>query len=163
MSEQTEDTAALDAFFSGFALEDCLAPAANMSRQAQEAKQAKNYNVAWVLLQDVKALYLKHAQQCRFTTAQTLALDASVSQAMADILRLERKHDDALVHILYWVGSTSPPTKSQIAKMGAYLRRSSVAYVSHGEINELLSMFRGQPDFLTLRDAVASWRVRGDA
>jgi hypothetical protein len=66
---KTNDT--LDTFFAGFAIEDCLGPAAEKRRQALAAKKAGDFNLAWATLQDVKDLYVKHAQQCKFTAAQT--------------------------------------------------------------------------------------------
>ncbi|RVT47484.1 hypothetical protein [Rubrivivax albus] len=162
-TEKDESTELLDELLAGFALEDYLGPAAERRHQALAAKKSAEFDLAWTALQEVKDLYLKHALQCKFTAAQTLALDASVSPEMADILRLEGKHDDALVHILYWVGSAVEPTETQRAKLRAYHRRSSLAPLPPSELEELLDRFRLKPDFRMLRDAVTGLRSKRDA
>jgi len=160
---RTDDVSTLDRFLGGLALEDFLGLAAEKRRIAIEAKRAADFNLAWATLQDVKALYLKHAEQCKFTAAQTLALDASVSLELADILRLEGKHDDALIHILYWVGTSQKPTKLQQSKLSSYHRRSSIANVSPARLNDLLAQFQAHQDFRILRNVVALWRSESGA
>ena len=159
----SQDTTTLDALFAGFRLKDCLGPAAAKKRLADEAKKNGELNAAWRLLQEVKEHYLEHAIQCKFTGEQTLALDGSVSEAMADILRLEARHDDALVHTLYCIATSPQPTKCQMRKLGAYLRRSRAAETSPQEVDRVIAEFRRNPNFQILQHAVFSWRSHGDA
>jgi hypothetical protein len=84
-----------------FSEEDYLGKAAVAGGKAHIAKAAGNFDAAWRSYQEMKIFYSQHAARCNFTAAETLALDACVSQPMADILRLEGKHHDALVHIMY--------------------------------------------------------------
>jgi hypothetical protein len=144
-----------------FAKNDHLGKAAIAGQKAQEAVASRKFDVAWGLYQDQKQHYLQHASRCGFTKAQVLALDASVSQPMANILRLENKHHDALVHIVYWVAASPRITKSQQQKLPAYFNRCRFKTVTLADLNDLVGASRADPDFVRIRDVIGGWRDRG--
>lgn len=109
-----------------FAKNDYLGKAAVAGSKAQEAVASGEFDIAWGLYHDQKQHYLQHASRCGFTKAQVLALDASVSQPMANILRLENKHYDALVHIVYWLAASSTDHKVAAAKASCVLQSLSI-------------------------------------
>lgn len=102
----------LDRFIASRDRTDYLGNAALAGDRATAAKSRGDFNAAWGFYQEMKEQYLQHANRENFTHAQTLALDSAVSQPLADILRLEGKHRDALVHIVYWIACRRPPAFS---------------------------------------------------
>lgn len=102
---------------------DYLGMAAKNKHAAKSAIKAKEFDTAWKLLHEQKHNYMAHAQVMRFDKAQTLSLDGTVHEDLANILRLEKKHKDALVHIVYWAVSGTSLTKSHISKLTAYFNR----------------------------------------
>jgi hypothetical protein len=120
-------------------LTDYLGQAAMLKQEAKSAIKEKEYDRAWKLFHEQKQQYLKHASRSEFTPSQTLALDASVSEDLANILRLEGKHNDAFVHILYWIKTSSHKTKSQEKKLVAYFNRAKIPALDLDEVNEFVS------------------------
>lgn len=144
-----------------FSKNDHLGKAAIAGSKAQEAVASGQFDVAWGFYQDQKQHYLQHASRCGFTKAQLLALDASVSEPMANILRLENRHHDALVHIVYWVAASQRITKSQQRKLTAYFNRCRFKTVTLSHLNELVEASRVDPDFVRIRDVIGGWRDSG--
>lgn len=134
-----------------------LGRAAATRDKAREAEVAENYDAAWGFYQEQKSEYLQHAQKNKFTALQALALDASVSEALANILRLEGKHADALAHILYWVSTSARPTKNQEKKLNAYFKRCQFSGVSESDMRTALQSLRRDPQFPKVSRVVATW------
>ena len=141
-----------------FSKNDHLGKAAIARDKARAAEADKDYNAAWRLYHEQKEQYLQHASNNRFTKTQSFALDASVSQQLANILRIEGKHDDALVHILYWVASSAVPTTTQQQKLVAYFSRCKFEAVSEAVLQSTIEAFRGNPDFMHIKRTVDGWR-----
>lgn len=141
-----------------FSKNDHLGKAAIANDKAKAAEAAADYDSAWRFYHEQKEQYLQHASKNKFTAAQTLALDASVSQQLANILRVEGKHDDALVHILYWICSSATPTKIQRQKLAAYFNRCRFKRVSTEDLRNALEALRKNPEFMEMRNAVGRWR-----
>lgn len=141
-----------------FSEKDYLGKAAVAGDKARAAKAAGNFDAAWGFYHEMKGFYLQHAARCNFTAAQALAIDASVSQPMADILRLEGKHHDALVHIIYWVATSERPTKTQQQKLTAYFNRCKFQSIGVPELHSFIESLRPLADFMKIRNTVAAWR-----
>jgi len=137
---------------------DFLGKAADAGQRARAAAEAGQYDVAWRLYHEMREHYLRHAARLRFTPAQTLALDSRVSLPMANILRLEGKHHDALVHIMYWVAADSKVTKAHAQKLGAYLKRCKLKGVTLEMVQRFIESIRPLPNFVQIRDEVAAWK-----
>ncbi|MBU2970781.1 hypothetical protein KO527_15625 [Pseudoalteromonas sp. C2R02] len=82
---------------------DHLGKEAKAGHKAKDAIKNKKYDEAWGFLHEQKLQYMEHANISGFNVEQTLALDADVHENLANVLRLENKHKDALIHIVYWV------------------------------------------------------------
>ncbi|MES1986523.1 MAG: hypothetical protein V4440_00570 [Pseudomonadota bacterium] len=147
--------------FDDSAKDDHLGKAAKTGSKAKEAVASGKFDIAWRLYLDQKQHYLQHAARCGFTKPQVLALDASVSEPMGNILRLEDKHHDALVHIVYWVAASPRVTKSQQQKLPAYFNRCRFKTVTLSDLNDLVEASRVEPDFVRIRDVIGDWRDRG--
>lgn len=144
-----------------FQQHDYLGKAAFAGDKARAARDSGDLNAAWAFYQEMKEHYLQHALRQSFTRAQTLAIDSSVSQPLADILRLEGKHHDALVHIVYWVACDPRPSKTQQQKLRAYFNRCKFSGVTMSDLESLLLVSRAQPDFTRIRDTIGGWRGAG--
>ncbi len=119
----------IEEFNSLFEHHNYLGSASIKKREALQAIKENRYDDAWRLLHEKKHLLLQHAIEYGCDASATIAMDGMVHQHLANILRLEGKHDLALVHCVYWVKSsaTGRITKEQLKKLPAYLNRSSVS------------------------------------
>ena len=144
-----------------FQQHDYLGKAAVAGDKARAAKDSSDLDAAWGFYQEMKEHYLQHALRQRFTPAQTSAIDSSVSQLLADILRLEGKHHDALVHIVYWVACDPRPSKTQQQKLSAYFNRCKFSNVTMSDLESLVLISRARPDFIRIRDTIGGWRSTG--
>ena len=144
-----------------FAEDDCLGKAAAARDRARAAESAGRYDEAWAYYQEQKKQYMEHAQKNRFTAAQTLTLDASVSEQLANVLRVEGKHHDAMVHVLYWISAAQTPTKKQEKKLTAYFRRCKFGAVSEAELQDTVQGLRNNPEYSRMKSVVDAWRKRG--
>lgn len=141
-----------------FAKNDHLGHAALAGSKAREAIANGDHDLAWRFLNEQKQHYLLHASRCNFTKAQTLALDAAVSQPMAKILQLEGKHFDALVHIIYWVATSTKETKGQQQKLSSYFKKCNFKDKKLSDVQDLVASYKSDPDFIRIRDIIGSWR-----
>lgn len=114
-----------------------------------EIKEQK-FNQAWKSFHEQKQHYMEHANRSEFTPHQALALDASVSVNLANILRLESKHLDAFIHILYWVSTSQSKTKAQEQKLKAYFNRAKTEGLSFNKVNEFIGS-QGKKDLKTIQ------------
>lgn len=140
-----------------FEKNDFLGKAADAKHDALTAVKAKQYDKAWRLFHEQKLNYMKHASRCNFTRLQTLALDGSVSEHLADVLRLEGKHTAALIHIVYWVASSSRKTKRQEQKLQAYFRRANLKGVEFQDLEQFMEGIKKNPDFRLVQDQMRRW------
>lgn len=151
----------LDRFIASRNKIDHLGNAAFAGDMATAAKNKGDLHAAWGLFQDMKEHYLQHAVRENFTPAQTLALDSAASPALADILRLEGKHRDALVHIAYWIACAPKPSKMQKQKLRAYFKRCEFTVAVLADVEKLVLVSRVRPDFVQIRDTIRGWNGQG--
>ncbi len=133
---------------------DFLGDAAEFKRQGMLAIKSKEYNEAWELFHKQKECYMKHSDEHSFTAQQTSALDASVSENLANILRLEGKHIDALIHIIYWVSTSSKVTKTQDKKLIAYFNRAKLNGVEASQVEKFIGT---SPNFQQIKTKLSEW------
>ena len=113
---------------------DYLALAAVARRQAAEAEKQGDFDAAWRACQDEKSHFMAHASAQQFSVENTLSLDASVHERMANLLRKEKRHNEAFAHIIYWVSAQRHrPIKRHTDKFRAYYNRADAMYVGHDE------------------------------
>ncbi len=139
---------------------DHLGRAAAAEKKGKRAIAEARYNDAWRHFHEQKEHYLRHARRYGMTAQQTVALDGSVHDDLANIRRLERKHDDALAHLLYCVSSSPRPTKAQSKKIFSYFSRCEFKRVNADELSSYLANSREKSDFLAAKACVAAWRAR---
>lgn len=134
---------------------DYLGKAAMSEQKGLAAIKEKKFDKAWEIFHKQKNHYMGHANRSEFSPNQALALDASVSANLANILRLESKHIEAFEHILYWASTSSTKTKTQQQKLKAYFNRAKIGGLSLDEVNEFISS-RKNKDFKAIRSWVAN-------
>jgi hypothetical protein len=150
----------LQSYLEKFARNDFLGKAAVAGHNAKQAVGENRHDEAWRLYHEQKTYYLQHANRCGFTARQTLALDGSVSEDLANILRLEQKHDAALTHMLYCLMSSNSPTKSQQTKIVAYFNRCKFIGIGLEELNGFINSTADLPDLRAIQSKVKEWRTR---
>lgn len=139
-----------------------LAKAAEAGHKAKSAAKDKDYDKAWGLYQDQKSFYMQHANRSGFTANQALALDASVHENMANILRLENKHEDALVNIVYWVlTGIDKPIKRHQQKFKGYFNRCKLKNTELSEAERTIASNKKLPEFTLAKSIVSEWVSRG--
>lgn len=139
-----------------------LALAADSQRDAKQAVKEKNFDKAWKLFHRQKELYLMHSLRARFTEDQLLALDASVHVSLANVLRLENRHRDALAHILYWViSSRHRPLQAAPKKLDAYFNRCKLTKTTLEDVIAYIDNYSGPADYSTIQDDVKAWLDKG--
>lgn len=118
---------------------DYMGKAAEAINAADEAAKAGRMDAAWALYGKAREHYRVHAKRFDFTTQQIIALDASVFEKTASILRKEGQHDEALAHILYLYLNDSRPSQSRAKKVATYLKRSSFKHITPNFIESMKS------------------------
>jgi tetratricopeptide (TPR) repeat protein len=131
-----------------------LGDAARFKQQGLLAIKDKEYNKAWEFFHKQKDCYMKHADEHNLTAQQTSELDASVGENLANILRLEGKHADALVHIIYWISTSSKVTKTQDKKLIAYFNRAKLNGVEASQVEKFTET---NPNFQQIKTKLSEW------
>lgn len=139
--------------------EDHLGKAAAAGHSARAALAERRFNDAWRLFHTQKEHYRRHALRYGMTPRQTIALDGSVHEHLANIRRLEGKHDDALVHMLYCVISDTRPTKALLKKLPAYFARCHFAAADENALAAFVTASKNSPDFMAIQTCVRGWRA----
>ncbi len=137
---------------------DYLYLAAEAGRDAKAAAKTGNFDTAWGLFHDQKQAYLQHAQSQGWGARQTLALDASVHEDLADLLRLEKRHREAFPHILYWVAAgRNRPIKRHTEKLRAYFNRCKFKNTSLHDVEVYLSSRKSPVSYSAIQKQVKRW------
>lgn len=141
-------------------LNDFLGRAAKKKQLAKQAIKDKKFDDAWKYLHEQKILYLQHANRpdSGFDHLSTMVVDASIHEDLANILRLENKHKDALLNIsyVYKVNFTAKrPRITLEKKLKVYFGRvgDSADYSKFKRMLESLKNY----DYLTIRGFIDSF------
>lgn len=144
-----------------FQANDFLGKAAEAGHKAKIAVHAKQHDVAWGLYHEQKSFYMQHAICYGFTAHQALALDSQVHEDLANILRIEGKNYDALVHILYWVlANNDKPIKRHQQKLSTYFGRCKFNNTSLNEAIPFASIHSTQHPLFFAQSKVAEWKAK---
>ena len=108
-----------------------------------------------------KHLYLEHASKFNFDDKSTIGLDSDISRELANILRLEGKHKQALVHILYWqLGESRKQVNRDINKLRAYYNRSKLDTLTFDQMIDWMDGYQGLANYSTIQAMVKKWETR---
>lgn len=138
-------------------LPDHLGDAAEARRKAKISEQSGDFDAAWKHFHEEKHHFLLHSSRQGFSFENTLSLDATVSERMANMLRKQKRHNDAFVHIAYWASAQKGrPIKRHNEKFRAYYNRADKMNVS---LEDAWSILMTAPimDFSKVQLMVAQW------
>lgn len=135
---------------------DYLLLATEKGREAKSAMREKHNAEAWELLQQQKTLYSQLKTHQSMSDAEFTALDSSVSKDLANLLRLDKNHKDALIHTIYWVANSKAVTKDQDSKLGAYFNRAKLNGTDLAGVMDFC-LAKGVKEFNAIQDKVNSW------
>lgn len=141
---------------------DHLALAAVARKRAADAEKQGDFEAAWRAYHDEKTHFMEHALEERFSHENTLSLDATVHERMANLLRKEKRHNEAFAHIIYWVhAQRHRPIKRHVDKFRAYYNRVDAMSVGH---DEAWTLTLGAPmlDFRQAQLLVQQWQKSAD-
>ena len=145
-------------FNEGRSMTDHLGNAATLKHSARQAVREKRFDDAWRLFHEQKSHFAEHAKSYGHTPRQALALDGSVHEDLANVLRLEQKHEDALVHLLYCICTSTNPTKALQKKIPAYVSRCKFTNTSLADVEAFTVTNSQKPDFRAIQKAVLEWQ-----
>ena len=136
-------------------MEDYLGRAAYEKQSAKIAIKEKRFDDAWRHLSNQKDCYLRHASQMGFSVVDALVLDSSPHEDMANILRLEGRHLEALQHISYTYATNFKakcPLTTLEKKLSTYHKRADINSTFSAFLNNLKKA--QSADFVSIRDLV---------
>jgi hypothetical protein len=136
--------------------EGYLGEAAEQKHLAKQAIKEERFDDAWRYLHEQKMYYQKHANANNWEYLDFLVLDSVAHEDMANILRIEGKHGNALSNISYTYKTAYTANRPIITlekKLKAYYNR---AYKKNKPFERFLSLLRALPssDFVSVRDFV---------
>ena len=137
---------------------DYLGQAANAGGKAKAASDAGDFDGAWRLYHEQKALYLKHANRSEFTPVQAIALEGSVNRNLANLLRIEGRHLEALVHFLYYFATSPRRTKTDEKQIVAYYNRSEIKAVDIDKVRAFAENLGPIPNFRLIQSTCTQWK-----
>ena len=137
---------------------DYLGKAARAGKRARKAIEAGDFDGAWRYYHEQKMHYMGQAKRCEFTPAQTLALDGSVSRSLANILRVEERHPEALVHFIYYYCTLPRISKSDTKQLAAYFNRSKISAVDINDVQKFVKSLGSLPDFRVIQAMCDRWQ-----
>lgn len=121
-----------------------LGLAALSKDMGDSAVKEGRYDEAWRHYHDQKIYFFKHANMCKFNKTQIDSLDATVSLSLANVLKLEGKHNLALVHLAYCYCSElcrGILTNRTDNKLGIYFRRCKLKTITLDELKISLQSY----------------------
>lgn len=141
---------------------DHLGFAAHAKDEAKAATKRGDFDAAWGFYHEQKSHYMQHANRFDFNNRQALALDAVVHESLANLLRLEGRHADALTHVIYWL-SASPHRSStkQADKLRIYFDRCKLKNTQLKEVQAFVRSHAADPDPREIQIQVSEWQDRG--
>lgn len=139
-------------------LTDYLGLAAEEKHNGLNAIKAKKFDDAWRHFHQQKSYYTKHANRCGFSARDALCLIATVDKNLADVLRHDGKHKQALLHISYAYATSRHRMTSTLEKsLTAYFNRCKLS-TDFGEFKQHLETLPDLVDFFQLKSLVDDLR-----
>ena len=115
---------------------------------AKEAAGNQKFDLAWKYWHEAMS----------FVHKQNPHAHGIYHDELANILRKEGRHKQALGHIIYWVAcGRDRPLKSHESKFRAYFNRLKFSYMTLSEAEAFVESLKGPPDLRAIFQAVESW------
>jgi hypothetical protein len=151
-----------DALMEDHTKHDHLGFAAHAKDEAKAATKRGDFDAAWGFYHEQKSHYMQYANSLDYSARQALALDAVVHENLANLLRLEGSHADALAHVIYWVSASSRrPSSKQSDKIRIYFGRCKLHNTQLKEVLAFARSHAADPDLREIQIQVSEWQDRG--
>lgn len=144
---------------------DNLGPAAVARQKAKTAIKEKRFDDAWRLLHKQREYYDRHIRSgYPFTETQARCMQSQIDEDFANILRLEGKHKQALVHIIFWVGSHTASgriTATMDKKLLSYFNRCKFLNQTIEDVKNLAVSFKlnsSMSMFVSTQKLIDTWQ-----
>ena len=145
---------------------DNLGLAALARQNAEVAIKEKRYDDAWRFYHEQSEHYDRYISSgdYPFTESQARCLQSSIDEGFANILRLQGKHKQALVHIVFWIGSHFAADRKTLAmtkKLKAYFNRCKYVDDTLYDAQQLIESFKlnhSMTMFITTKDLISTWQ-----
>jgi len=134
--------------------DDYLSNATDAKKRGISAAKAVGFSEAWKQFNLQKQAYLQNANKCGFTASQVLALGGTVHEQLADVLRREGKHKQALIDIVYWVATSSRVKKSHDKKLAVYFNRAKLSGKKLSDVIQFISELNNKIDYRRIQEYV---------
>ena len=135
-------------------IDNFLGEAAIAEHAAKAAIKSKKFDEAWRLLHVQQEFYVLHANKQKYTASQSLALLSTINMSFANILRLEKKHHDALVNVMYACACHS----GNSGKLQAYVNRCKFKGITIDDVSDFINDCSVAPDMVAIQAQVSEWR-----
>ena len=124
--------------------------------RAQKAIKEKRLDDAWQLLQEEKYYGIKYCKSSPDCMKVTLIHYQQRPHAdMANILRLEKKHTEALINYTYFVtDSEYLSVKYKRKKLQAYFNRAKLINITFDEYKNFIFSMHGIPNYSKIETAI---------
>ena len=132
--------------------DDYLGLAASAKHRAKIATKEKDYDLAWNLYIEQLLHLSRHIEKYNLSSDNLQALQGGINHDMANILRLEKRHTLALVHLIYAI-STNPNVAYMMKKLPAYYKRSKIN-VDFDEVMYFIYEQEKDPNFRTIKNKI---------
>ncbi|WP_417666987.1 hypothetical protein [Pseudidiomarina sp.] len=139
----------------------------NLLSRAKEAKQCAlealeegNHDEAWRKFHEQKRLFAQLGIENGSKILESLALDSSVHEHLAKVLRVESKHEQALMNITYFLLASGKRDPKLIANILApYIENSESVTVELSEAVDDICSYDKVPDIKAAQQIISAWSV----
>jgi len=122
--------------------------------------KSKDYDQAWKITHELQGVHIELANNQGYTEEYFLAINSQVPEMQANILRIEKKHDQALACFLHFIAMHPMASDTRRKKLDAYYNRCRLKKTSLLDINEYLSLIMPDVDFGEIQAKVSHWREK---
>jgi hypothetical protein len=137
--------------------EDYGSLSASALMRAKKAIKEKRFDDAWGLLHQAKISGVEHckSQPNNCSRMQLIYYETRPHAAMANILRMEKKHTQALIDYTYFVTDSENLTvKYKRKKLRAYFNRAKLSNITLDEYKDFIFSMNGEPDYFKIETFV---------
>ncbi len=127
---------------------------ASVRVRGKKAIQEKKFNEAWKLFMEQKMYIMKLCAKRGCTQKEEISMDAEVSEDLANILRIEKRHLQALVHMTYCTLVDYPTVQYKSKKLKAYFNRAKLVNTSFEDFEKIAYELQANLDFKEVSDKI---------
>lgn len=137
-----------------------LQQATEIGQRARAAAKSGDYAQARSLYGEQRAALARYRERVGAEAGQEASVFAPLHQGLADLLRLEKRHTEALPHILFWViAGRQKPLKAHADKLRAHFNRCKLQHTTLAEVEAFAA--QAPADISAIETQVQTWLRHG--